>query len=173
MTQAKAAAKIAQGEVNQRPSGSPDPLSASDLLQKSIEIERLEAQIDKEHKAYQERPKRHFIGSRVTEYRFAAYVNAWRDKIERVGNLNYPEEARAKKIRGTLQLTVAIKANGDVEEVSINRSSGSRILDEAAKRIVRLAAPFDPFPANIRSDTDILHITRTWMFTKADLLSAE
>jgi len=109
----------------------------------------------------------------VTESRFAHYVDAWRAKIERVGNLNYPEEAKTRRIHGSLQLTVSIKADGEIEDVQINRSSGYKILDDAAKRIVRLAAPFDRFPENIRRDTDILHITRTWLFTKSDLLSAE
>jgi len=173
MTQAKSAGKVVQGELNQRPSGSPDPLSAAELLQKSIEIERLEAQISLQYEAYQQRPKRKFIGARVTESRFAHYVDAWRAKVERVGNLNYPEEAKTRRIHGSLQLTVSIKADGEIEDVQINRSSGYKILDDAAKRIVRLAAPFDRFPENIRRDTDILHITRTWLFTKSDLLSAE
>ena len=113
------------------------------------------------------------MGARASEYRFAQYVDNWRLKIERVGNLNYPDEARRKKIYGTLQLTVAIKADGEVEDIQINRSSGSKLLDEAAKRIVRLSAPFDRFPDNVKRDTDVLHITRTWMFTRGDLLSAE
>jgi protein TonB len=173
MTQARAQAKVLQGEANQKPSGSPDPVSPSDLLQKSIEIARLEAQISREYDAYQQRPKRKFIGARTSEYRFAQYVDNWRTKVERIGNLNYPEQARSRKIYGSLQLTVAIKANGEIEDVQINRSSGYKVLDDAAKRIIRLAAPFDRFPDNIRRDTDILHITRTWMFTKGDLLSSE
>jgi TonB family protein len=127
----------------------------------------------REHQAYQERPKRHFVGARASEYRFAQYVDNWRQKIERIGNLNYPAEARNRKIYGSLQITVAIKANGEVESVEINRRSGHKVLDDAALRIVRLAAPFDPFPPNIRVDTDILHITRTWTFTKAEQVVAE
>lgn len=173
MTQAKSAAKVIQGEVNEQPSGSPAPVSAAELMQKSIEIAWLEAQISREYEAYQQRPKRKFVGARTTEYRFAQYVDNWRLKIERVGNLNYPEEARLKKIYGTLQLTVAIKRDGDVEGIQINKSSGHKVLDQAAIRIVRLAAPFDRFPENIKHDTDILHITRTWIFTKSDQLTAE
>jgi protein TonB len=146
---------------------------ARDLIDKSLEIARLEAQIRRDHLAYQERPKRVFIGARAQEYRFAQYVDNWRLKIERIGNLNYPEEAKARKIYGSLQLTVAIKADGEVESVEINRSSGHRFLDQAALRIVRLAAPFDRFPDNIRIDTDILHVTRTWTFTRADQVLAE
>ena len=173
MTQGKSAAKIMQGEINQQAAGTPNPLSASELMQKSIEIARLEAQIAREQERYQQRPKRTYVGARASEYRFAQYVDSWRLKIERVGNLNYPTEARRKKIYGTLQLTVAIKADGEVEDIQVNRSSGSKLLDDAAKRIVRLAAPYDRFPDNVKRDTDVLHITRTWMFTRGDTLSAE
>jgi protein TonB len=148
-------------------------VDARDLIEKSLEIERLEAQIRRDFQAYQERPRRKFIGARTQEYRFAHYVDNWRLKIERIGTLNYPEEAKARKIYGSLRLTVGIKADGEVDSVEINTSSGSRILDQAAIRIVRLAAPFDRFPDNVRSDTDILHITRTWTFTRADQVLAE
>jgi protein TonB len=147
--------------------------TAQDLIEKSLEIQRLEAQIRREYQAYQERPRKQFVGARAAEYRFAAYVDNWRLKIERVGNLNYPEEARQKRLYGALQLTVGIKPDGEVESVEINRSSGKKVLDQAAIRIVRLAAPFDRFPDAIRRDTDILYITRTWTFTRGDQLSAE
>ena len=147
--------------------------TARDLVEKSLEIQRLEAQIRREFQAYQERPKRKFVGARATEYRFARYVDDWRQKIERIGNLNYPEEAKQKGIHGSLQLTVAIRANGEVESVEINRSSGQKVLDQAAIRIVRLASPFARFPDNIRVDTDILHITRTWTFTRSDQVVSE
>jgi protein TonB len=173
MTQAQSSAKVLQGEVSNQMSGSPTPQTATELLEKTEAIAKLEAAIAREYQAYQQRPRRTFIGARTTEYRFAQYVDSWRQKIERVGNLNYPEEAKLRKIYGKLQVTIAIRANGEVEDVLINRSSGQKILDEAAKRIVRLAAPYDPFPDNIRQDTDILHITRTWMFTREDTLTSE
>jgi periplasmic protein TonB len=173
MTQAQSSAKVLQGEVANQPSASPTPQNANELIQKTEAIARLEAAIAREYEAYQQRPRRTFIGARTTEYRFAHYVDQWRVKIERVGNLNYPEEAKLRKIYGDLQLTIAIKANGEVESVQINRSSGKKVLDEAAKRIVHLAAPYDRFPDNIRRDTDILHITRTWMFTRDDTLMSE
>ncbi len=172
MTQLKAKAAVAPPELEVQGTAKPDT-EARDLVDKSLEIERLEAQIRRERQAYQERPKRVFIGARATEYRFAHYVENWRMRIERIGSLNYPEEARARRIYGSLQLTVAIKADGEVESVEINRSSGYRFLDQAAIRIVRLAAPFDRFPSNIRGDTDILHITRTWTFTRTDQVLAE
>jgi protein TonB len=147
--------------------------TAQDLIEKSLEIQRLEAQIRRDYQAYQERPRKKFVGARASEYRFAMYVDNWRLKVERVGNLNYPEEARRRKMYGSLQLTVGLRPDGEVESIEINRSSGQKVLDQAALRIVRLAAPFDRFPDAIRADTDILYITRTWTFTRSDQLSAE
>ena len=173
MTQATSSAKILQGEINQQPSGAPKPLSASELLQQSMEIQRLEAELAREHEAYQQRPKRKFVGGRTTEYRFAKFVENWRLKIERVGNLNYPEEAKRVGLQGQLQLTVAIKSNGEVEDIKVERSSGNKTLDQAAKRIVMLSAPFDRFPDSFKNDTDVLHITRTWIFGRDDTLTSK
>jgi len=172
MTRMKSKAQVATVESAPQVTAKADA-EARDLVEKSMEIARLEAQIRRDYQAYQERPKRKFVGARAAEYRFAQYVDSWRQRIERVGNLNYPEEAKARKLYGSLQLTVAIKADGEVESVEINRSSGHRVLDQAAVRIVKLASPFERFPANIKADTDILHITRTWTFTRADQVFAE
>jgi protein TonB len=172
MTRMKSTATVQTVEV--APKGNPKTdAEARDLVEKSLEIARLEAQIRRDYQAYQERPKRKFVGARASEYRFAHYVDSWRQKIERIGNLNYPQEAKTRKLYGSLQLTVAIKADGEVESVEVNRSSGHKVLDQAAIRIVRLAAPFDRFPSDIRVDTDILHITRTWTFTRTDQVIAE
>ncbi len=150
-------------------------LDSTNLLQRSLEIARLEAKINKEYEEYQKRPKRRFIGARTKEYRFARYVEDWRLKIERIGNLNYPEEARKQQLYGNLQLTVGIRSDGSLESIGIDRSSGTKILDDAAIRIVRLAAQngFAPFPPDISRDTDILHITRTWVFARSDKLVSE
>ena len=149
--------------------------NAAELLQQSLDINRLQAQIAKDYSAYQKRPKRKFVGARTKEYRFARYVEDWRMKIERVGNLNYPEAAKKGKLYGRLQLTVGIRADGSLESIGINRSSGEKILDEAAKYIVRLAGQngFAPFPPDIKRDTDILHITRTWVFSRSDQLFSQ
>jgi protein TonB len=144
------------------------PVDTSDLMQRSLAIARLEAQISKDWNSYQERPRRKFIGARAQEYRFARYVEDWRQKIERIGELNYPQAARDQRIYGRLTATVSIKANGSLERVQIDHSSGYKLLDDAAVRIVTLGAPYAPFPENIARDTDILHITRTWSFTRAD-----
>ncbi len=147
--------------------------TAADIINKSVQIARLEAQIDKDMDSYQKRPRRRFLGARTQEYRFARYIEDWRIKVERVGTLNYPQAARDQKIYGSLQLTVSIKADGTVENIEINRSSGQKILDEAALRIVRLGAPYSAFPDDISRDTDVLSITRTWTFTRSDQFSPE
>ena len=159
-----------------KPIDAPDPAvqpSANELMQRTLEAMRMEARIAKDMEVYQQRPKRRFVGARAEEYRFARYVEDWRSKIERVGNLNYPEAARQLKLYGSLLLTVSIRSDGSVENVEINRSSGARVLDAAAVRIVEMSAPFAPFPPDIKRDTDVLHITRTWMFTKGDELRSE
>jgi periplasmic protein TonB len=142
-------------------------------VQKALEIAKLEAQIDKNWDAYQKLPRRTFIGARTQEYRFAQYIEDWRIKVERIGNLNYPEQARRQKIFGKLQLSVSINKDGSVENVEVSRPSGHPLLDAAAIRIVKLAAPYSPLPPNITKDTDILTITRTWSFTPSDKLESE
>ncbi len=173
MTQARSTAKIVQAEIAQKASGTPDPISTADLMQKSIEIQRLEAQIAKEYNSYQQRPKRKYVGGRTQENRFAPYVDAWRQKIERVGNLNYPGQARQRNIHGSVQVTVAIKANGEVEDIEIHTKRADKVLTDAVRRTIVLSTPFDRFPDSFKRDTDILHITRTWIFGPGDVLSAE
>lgn len=146
--------------------------TSNELMQRTLESMRLEAQIAKDMDAYQKRPKRRFIGARAEEYRFARYVEDWRLKIERVGNMNYPEAARLQKLYGSLLLTVSVRSDGTVENVEVVRTSGNRILDAAAVRIVEMSGPFAPFPPDIKRDTDVLAITRTWTFTKSDSLEA-
>lgn len=148
--------------------------NSENIVQKSLSLAKLEAQIDRDYDDYQKRPRRRFIGARTKEYRFARYVEDWRAKVERWGNMNYPDGAKAQKIYGQLQLTVSIKADGTVEDVQVDRSSGHRILDDAAVKIVRDAGRngYAPLPADIRADTDVLHITRTWTFTREDQLQS-
>jgi protein TonB len=172
LTQSNSNHTVAQPKMPQQQETN-EHANGEDLIQRSLEIARLEAQINQNIDAYQKLPRRKFIGARTREYRFAQYVEDWRIKVERIGNLNYPEQARQKKIYGNLQLTVAIRADGSVESLEVTRTSGHPILDAAAQRIVKLASPFSPFPMDIRRDTDILSITRTWSFTQSDKLESE
>lgn len=131
---------------------------------------RLNAEISREWQEYQQRPRRKFLNARTREYKYAAYMEAWRAKVERVGNLNYPEEAKRRRMTGSLVLDVVLRNDGSVKEVVVMRPSGYKILDDAAVRIVQLASPFASFPADIRTEVDELSITRTWKFN--ELLSA-
>jgi len=150
---------------------SPD-VSGRDMAERSLAILHLQAQIARQTQAYQERPRKRFIGANAREYRFAQYEEDWRAKIERVGTLNYPAEARGK-LYGVLRLTVTIRPDGTVDAIDLDRSSGLKVLDQAAFRIVQMAAPFAAFPADIRRDTDLLVITRTWFFAQGDKVWTE
>lgn len=175
MAAANSKTHIAQPLPKTKPTPStPTPSQSTNINLNEI-IANLSAEIAKDHEAYQKRPKRKFIGARTKEYRFARYLEDWRLKVERIGNLNYPEEARRKKLYGSLQLTVGIRADGSLESIGIDRSSGTQTLDNAAIQIVRLAARngFAPFPPDISRDTDILHITRTWVFSRSDKLLSQ
>lgn len=166
----KAAAKESEADDQVTPN---KKLNLEAITATALEMDRLEALISKQQDDYQKRPKRKFIGGRTKEYRYALYVESWRQKVEKVGNLNYPEAAKSLKLYGQLQLTVSIKADGSIEAIEINRSSGHKVLDEAAKHIVELAAPYARFPDDVRKEIDILSITRTWTFTKEDNLATE
>jgi protein TonB len=143
-----------------------------DLADLSLAAMRLQAQIDRQTEQYQKRPRKKFIGARAAEYRFAQYEEDWRVKIERVGTLNYPAEARGRHY-GSLRLTVAIRPDGTVDSIELDRSSGLKVLDAAAFKIVRMATPFAAFPPSIRRDTDLLVITRTWFFGQGDKIWTE
>ena len=172
MTTQKSAAQT-QAAVQQPDPAAIEPKpSGLDLLDSVAAAARLEAEIERKLEEYAKRPRKTpLTAARAKEYRFAQYVEDWRQKIERVGTLNYPDAARGR-LYGSLLLYVAIKADGSLERAEIMRSSGEKVLDEAALRIVKLAGPFAPFPDNIRADTDILEIVRTWTFTNADRLTA-
>jgi protein TonB len=147
-------------------------VSGLDLAESARAMARLEGEINKSVDEYNKRPRKKFIGARTEEYRFAQYIEDWRRKVERIGTLNYPEAARGK-LYGSLVLTVSINHDGSLNRVDINRSSGYKVLDDAAKRIVQMASPYAPFPPDIRRDTDILEITRTWYFTQGDQVTAK
>ena len=132
---------------------------------------RLNAEISRTWQEFQKRPRHKFLNARTQEYKYAAYMDAWRAKVERIGNLNYPDEAKRRHLIGNLLLDVALNADGSINTISVRRSSGQKILDDAAIRIVELSAPFAPFPSEIRADMDVLHITRTWKFNETGLSS--
>ncbi|MBL8488606.1 MAG: TonB family protein [Rhodocyclaceae bacterium] len=171
MTQARSERSVAADPHRVEPNPAAANLSGVDLANSARMIARLEGEIARSMDEYNKRPRKKNIGARVEEYRFAQYVEDWRLKVERVGNLNYPEAAKGKAY-GSLLLSVIIRADGSVQQVLVDRSSGHRVLDEAARRIVQMASPYAAFPPDIARDTDIIEITRTWTFTTSDRLQA-
>ena len=149
----------------------PPTLGLMARAQNLEERARLNAEISRTWQEFQKRPRHKFLNARTQEYKYAAYMDAWRAKVESIGNINYPSEARRRHLTGNLLLDVALNSDGTINEISVRRSSGHKILDDAAVRIVELAAPFAEFPAEIRADLDVLHITRTWKFNESGLSS--
>jgi protein TonB len=148
-------------------------ISKEDVLASASEISASDAALSNQISNFEKQPRRKYIGARTKEYKYALYAEAWRQKVETLGNMNYPEEAREKKFSGQLRMTVSLKPDGRIDAIEINQSSGFKILDEAAKKIVELGAPYAPFPEDIRKEVDILSITRTWTFSKDDTLSSQ
>jgi len=140
--------------------------SAALLMQESMTMAKLQPGIQRNRDSQSKLPRRKWISANTREYEFAAYMQAWVAKVERVGNLNYPEEVRKMKLTGDLVMTVGINVDGSVESIDIQRSSGKPQLDQAATRIVRLAGPYSPLPEHINASIDVLHITRTWRFSR-------
>lgn len=141
-----------------------------ELVEQSLEMARLAAEIERRQELMAKRPKRKFISASTREYEYATYLRAWVAKVERVGNLNYPDEARRRGLGGRLVMTVAVRRDGSIEEIVLNRSSGLGVLDQAAMRIVRLSEPYPPLPRT-QENIDVLHITRTWQFQNGSVAS--
>ncbi len=150
------------------------PLSEqSSPVEISLAIASLQAQLDLRREAYAKRPRRYTISSASTKKSHdALYLDDWRRRIEAVGNLNYPAEARRRQLYGSLRLMVALLPDGAVDEILILQSSGHSVLDQAAVEIVNLAAPFAAFPKEMRAEADILEIIRTWRFHEGNALTS-
>ena len=142
----------------------PTPLQQGrEKIDRDIEMARLAAEIQLRSQQYAKRPKRKFVSASTREYAWAQYLRGWVDRVERVGNLNYPDEARRRRIGGLVVISVAVRRDGSVESTQIVQSSHVPMLDYAALRIVKLSEPFAPLPKT-QDDPDVLHVTRTWQF---------
>ena len=151
--------------VAQKKNQSPDKYSLPQPNQQSNAAPaRLVEELSLTYEAFAQKPKEKFLSSRTREYVAAGYMRSWVDKVERLGNADYPDDAIRNKLSGTLILDVAINADGSLHKMEMRQSSGHQILDDAAKRIVRMSAPFDAFPKKLRQQADIIHITRSWEF---------
>ena len=146
--------------------------STTELVNRSLEMLALDRQINQSLLAYSKKPRSKFISARTKEFKYASYMRDWVAKVERVGELNYPDAARRQNLSGKLIVQVAVYPDGSVRDITIRKPSGHKILDDAAVRIVKLAAPFAPFPDSISKDTDVLFITRTWVFTSSNRLKS-
>jgi protein TonB len=145
------------------PPDRPDLDRGERKIEHDAQMARLAAEIHLRSELYAKRPKRKFVSASTHEYAWANYLRAWVDRAERVGNLNYPDEARRKRLSGQVVISVAVRRDGTVEQSRIIQSSGVPLLDSTALRIVTLSAPFPPLPST-EENVDILHVTRTWVF---------
>ncbi|CAE6739339.1 energy transducer TonB [Xanthomonas arboricola pv. corylina] len=140
----------------------PSPTDAQ-RVQRDAEMARLAAEVHLRSEQYAKRPNRKFVSASTREYAYANYLRAWVDRAERVGNLNYPDEARRRRLGGKVVISVGVRRDGSVESSRVLVSSGTPALDAAALRVVQLAQPFPPLPRT-KDDVDILQVTRTWLF---------
>lgn len=141
------------------------------VVEQNMDIARLAAEIERRQQEFAKRPKKKHINARTTETAAASYMHTWVKQVERVGNLNYPDVARRNKLTGSLILVVGIYKNGNIESVTVDESSGHKLLDDAAVRIVKMAAPFEPMTGSLAEETDILYIVRTWEFESSSVRS--
>lgn len=161
---ASATGEIALPAPKARPETPPDEAPhGREKIERDIEMARLAAEIQLRSVEYAKRPKRKFVSASTREYAWAQYLRTWVDRVERVGNLNYPDEARRRRIGGLVVISVGVRRDGSVESARIIRSSRTPMLDDAALRIVKLSEPFAPLPKTAE-DPDVLHVTRTWQF---------
>ncbi len=138
------------------------------LIEENFEIAKLSAAIEKQEEERAKRPKKKFLTAATKESSSAPYMYRWVERVERIGNLNYPDAVKRSQLSGALMMSVGIYKNGDIESVEILESSGFAVLDDAAKRIVTLSGPFEPMTGQLGQETDILYITRTWEFQSSN-----
>ena len=142
-----------------------DGFSSKTMEELAKEIASLEAQLDDQTQQQAKGPRvRRLTSVSARRTSDAYYLQSWRRRVEQVGNLNYPEEARQKQLYGDLKLLVTLRPDGTLQAVRVLVSSGHKVLDDAALRIVRMAAPYPPFPEEMKRSTDLLEIVRSWQF---------
>ena len=147
-----------------------DTQDTADEARVAQEAAQLAAELRQQSQAYAKRPHKKFISANTKEYAYAAYMRGWVDRIERVGNLNYPQQARDQHLHGDVILTVGLNRDGGIHDIDVTKSSGYDVIDKAAIAIVKLSAPFPPLPPDSKEKVDILYITRTWEFQPGDVL---
>jgi len=172
LTQAKSLRTVAAANTaTEQPLPVVQTISGLDLAESARAMARLEGEISKTADEYSKRPRKKFVGARTEEYGLAAYLDAWKQKIERIGTLNYPPEARGK-LYGAVVIFVELRAeDGSLYSAEISKSSGHKVLDQAALRILRMSAPFGAIPQQVLGGATVLSFARTWYFTQGDALN--
>ncbi len=174
-SQAMIATIAPQDRIAQTTQATPTPTAplpdSRELIERNLEMARLAAAVAERERNYAKRPKKKFISANTQEYEFASYLKAWQARVERIGNLNYPDEARRRELHGHLVLTVGVRRNGTIEKITVVQSSGLSVLDDAAVRTVRLSEPFAPLPKD-KDNTEILFITRTWHYLPGNVMES-
>ena len=163
VTVARSETSINTDVVPQEKTDTQEP-TAAQIISRSMDIASLEVEIGNAIQAYSDSPRRKFISANTREHKYAAYMDGWRRKVETLGNLHYPGAAQRQGLTGSLLMEVVLNADGTIRKLELKRSSGYKVLDDYALRIVRDASPFMPFPESIGAETDVLHISRTWKF---------
>lgn len=148
-------------------------VTSKQLLKQSKEMARLSAEVDVARKVTSNKPKKKFITAQTKEYRFASYEESWRKKVERIGTLNFPDKAVRARLTGNVRMAVTVTADGSVKDIKITKYSGHKVLDDAAVRIVKMAAPYARFPDEISKDYDEIVIVRTWQFLSGSRLKTK
>lgn len=171
LTQARSLRNVAAANAaTEQPTPVPS-VSGLDLAESARAMARMEGEISKSLDEYSKRPRKKFVGARTEEYALASYLDAWKQKIERIGTLNYPDAARGK-LYGSVVLFVELRAeDGSLYNAEISKSSGHKVLDQAALRILRMAAPFGAIPTQALGGATVLSFARTWYFTQGDALN--
>ena len=170
LARSKAAAAPATEQESQ-----PEPtptLSGRDLANNALAMARLEGEIAKNTDEYNKRPKLKTIGIRTEGVAGAIYLNEWATKVERIGTLNFPEKAKGR-VYGNLTVWVVLRSDGSIHELGIRRSSGHKILDDAARRIVEMGAPYGPIPRDMLGDYDTIGFARQMTFLSSNQLQTK
>lgn len=162
----------ANPQINRQENNDPaDNRSTPQAQMEDRDIGAIRAELDRLQRAYSKLPRvLRMTSASAKSVDEAAYMHYFEKRVEQVGNVNYPQEARTRRIFGHVQLVVALLANGRIKHIEVSKTSGSRLLDQAAVRSVRLASPYEPFPAELR-DRDEIHIIRTWQYQSNNVLT--
>ena len=169
LTQDQASFQVIAGEETP-PEDAKIP-AAAELIRRSMEMAKLEAELNEIVKVYSNQPKEKLLVPNTMSHVEAAYLDAWQKKVELIGNMNYPAKAKENNLSGDLLLMVAVNQDGSLNRVELWRSSGHKILDDAAIAIVKQASPFPPLPQAIKEQSEVLKIPRTWKFMLNNTLS--